>query len=333
MQKKQKEQFKEIKEEIKKAKKIVILTHRAPDGDAIGGMLALYLYLKSKKKRVFSYCSNFPRYLGFLSGSEEIQRKILPEENFDLIFTLDYADAKRIGTPLNFKIDEKKVISIDHHLISSGKKIGKIKIIDISASSVCEILYNFLKTTGEKITKDIATCLLTGIFSDTIGFSHLKEPSREAVIEILKKGAEISAISERYFRMTFPQAKLLQRVMERLEKDEKNSLIYSWISFKDLSEIKKNFGKGKVSELYLQEPPIFPDFISHINGANLYLFLVEFKTGKIKGSLRSLGRVNVAKIAEEFGGGGHKEASGFFTKGTIQSALEEVKKALKKQRK
>lgn len=333
MAKTQKENFKKVKEEIKKAKKILILTHRAPDGDAIGSMLAVGAYLKKLKKEVFLYSSASPNYLKFLPGSKNIQRKIFPKEELDLIIALDYADAKRIDVPLNFKIDIKKTISFDHHLNSSGKKIGKIKIIDVNASSVCEILYNFLNTIGEKITKDIATCLLCGIFSDTIAFARLKEKNKKSVSELFRKGGNISIISEKYFQMSFPQAKILQRVLDRLKKDEKHDFIYSWISHKDFSEIKKTFGKQEGSELYLQEPPIFPDFISHIGKADFCLFLVEFKRGKIKGSLRSINGFNVAKLAENFGGGGHKEASGFFTKGTIESALKDIKKALKKQKK
>lgn len=330
MKKTQKEQFKKIKEEIKKAKRILLLTHRAPDGDAIGSMLSLGIYLKKIKKKVVIFSSASPHYLSFLPNSEKIQRKGFSVEDFDLIFALDYADAKRIDTPLNFQIDEKKVISIDHHLLSSGKKIGKIKLIDSSISSTCEILYYFFNTIGETIDKDIATCLLCGIFSDTIAFAHLKKTSQEAVVDLLRKNSNLSLISEKYFRMSFSQAKILHRVLERLEKDNKHSLVYSWVSYRDFSEIKKKFGKKESSELYLQEPPIFPDFISRINGADVYLFLVEFKKEKIKGSLRSSGKVNVAKIAEKFGGGGHKEASGFFVKGTIESALKKIKSALKK---
>ncbi len=327
----QKENFKKLGKEIKKAKKILILSHRAPDGDAIGGMLALALYLRQIKKRVYVYSSVFPNYLKFLPQSNILKRNISKDEKFDLIFAIDYADARRIDVPLNFKIDTSKVISIDHHLLSAGKKIGKIKIIESSASSVCEVLYYFFKTTRIKITKDIATLLLCGIFSDTIAFARLKDKNKGVVVDLIKFGGEISIISKQYFKMSFAQAKILHRVLERLKEDEEVGLMYSWVSWRDFSEIKREFGKNQVSEIYLQEPPIFPDFISHIGDAKLYLFLVEFKRNKIKGSLRSSDGFNVSKLAENFGGGGHKEASGFFTKGTIEDVLKEVKKNLKKQ--
>lgn len=325
-----KAKFKKLEEEIKKAKKILLLTHRAPDGDAIGSLLALNLYLREKKKRTYLFSSSLPKHLEFLPGYAKIQKTFPKKNDFDLIIAIDYADAKRIDVPCKFEIDDRKVISIDHHLLLSGKKIGKIKIIDSSASSVSEILYYFFEKTEEEITRDIATCLLMGIFSDTIAFSRLKEKSRKALAGLLEKEGDIASVSVNYSQMSFSQGKILQLVLERLKKYDKIGLIYSWLSFKDFKEIKKSFGEKEKSELYLQEPPVFPDFISHVGNAKIYLFLVEFKNGKIKGSLRSDERINVAKIAERFGGGGHKEASGFFTRGTIQETLKEIKNECKK---
>ena len=320
--------FKKLEEEIKKAKNILLLTHRAPDGDAIGSLLALNLYLRKKRKKIYLFSSSLPQYLSFLPHYNKIQRKIPEKNDFDLIITVDYADAKRIDIPLGIDIDENKVISIDHHLNLSGDKIGKLKIIDSTASSVAEVLYNFFEQIGEKITKEIATCLLIGVFSDTIALSRLKEKSKKILVGLLEKGADIANIAESYAKMSFSQGKILQMVLKRLKKYNKIGLIYSWLSFKDFKEIKKSFGDKENSELYLQEPPVFPDFISHVGEAKVYLFLVEFKSGKIKGSLRSRSKINVAEIAKRFGGGGHREASGFFTKGTIQNVLEEVKKII-----
>lgn len=334
MQKRLKEKFKKIDQEIKKAKNILLLSHRAPDGDAIGALLALNYYLKKRNKKTYIFSAGVPKYLDFLNGYKEIQKRSPANNNFDLIFALDYADDRRIDVPPNFSIDKKKVISIDHHV--SGKTIGKIKIVNGSASSVCEIIYSFFKFVGQKINKIVATYLLVGIFTDTVGFTRMsdKKEVREAIVDLLEKGGNIAKVTSTYSQMSFLQARVLERMLSRIERDKKLGLIYSWISYLDFSELRKEiYKKKKHSELFLQEPPVFPDFLSRIGGADVYVFLVKLKKEKIKVSLRSSGKFDVAKFSEKFGGGGHKEAAGFFMKGTIEEAINLVKKELKEQKK
>jgi phosphoesterase RecJ-like protein len=328
-----KEKYKKIDLEIKRAKKILILTHRAPDGDAIGSVLALNIYLKKQRKNTYVYSSSVPNYLGFLPNYDLINKKPPQKDDFDLIFALDYADAKRIDLPPNFEMDKKRLISIDHHI--SGERVGKICAIGATASSVSEMLYDFFKYKKIKIDKNISNCLLTGIFTDTVGFSRLDNAknTKNAVADLLKGGANIKAISANYHKLSFLQAKILERMLQRSEYDKKLNFIYSWISYKDFSELNKSLNKDKKQkELFLQEPPIFPDFLAKIGTANVYALFIELKKEKIKASLRSSG-VDVAIIAEKFKGGGHKEASGFFTKGSVSGAVKKVKRELKKAKK
>jgi phosphoesterase RecJ-like protein len=334
MQKSLKEKFKKTDKEIKKAKNILLVSHRAPDGDAIGALLALNYYLKKKNKKTYIFSSGAPKYLNFLEEYKEIQKKSPPSNDFDLIFALDYADDRRIDVPPNFSLDEKKVISIDHH--ASGKTIGKIKIVSGPASSVCEMIYYFFKLVGQKIDKTIATYLLVGVFTDTVGFTRMsdKKEVRKVIVDLLEKGGDIAKVTSTYSQMSLLQARVLERLLSRIKWDKKLGLIYSWISYLDFSELRKLiYKKKKRSELFLQEPPVFPDFLSRIGEAEVYVFLVKLRKEKIKVSLRSSGEFDVAKFSERFGGGGHKEAAGFFIKGTVKEAVNLVKKELKKQKK
>ncbi len=335
MQNKKEKKFKEIKDRIKKAKKILLLTHRAPDGDGIGAMLALYSFLKSKRKKVFLFSSTPPKYLSFLKNYDKIQKKNFKEKNFDLVFALDYADDRRIDFPPNLEIQEEKIISIDHHL--NGKMLGNLSYLDSKALSVCEIIYEFLIFNKAKITKDIAESLLVGIFTDTVGFGRMSSKrTKKIVIELLTKGAEIEKIVSFYYKVSFAQAKLMEKVLSRLKVDKKLKLVYSWLSFSDFSEVKEIQKKnGEKTELFLQEPPIFPDFLAKIGEEDVYLFLIKMKKDKIKASLRAKSRkINVARIAEKMGGGGHKEASGFFTEGkSLNEVIEIVKKELRRLKK
>lgn len=322
-----KKSFIEILNKIKASKNILLLTHRAPDGDGIGAMLALYHFLKKKRKNLYLFSSTPPKYLNFLKDYEKIQKKLNTRKKFDLIIALDYADDKRIDTPREVELCEENFISIDHHL--NGKLFGKINFIDPKASSVCEIIYDFLKFAKAKITKEIANDLLVGIFTDTVGFSRvLSKKTKKIIIELLKEGGEIEKIVSSYYQISFSQAKLLERFLSRIRQEKEIGLVYSWLSYSDFSQIKKEKGE---TELFLQEPPIFPDFLAKIGQADVYLFLIKLKKDKIKASLRaSSGKINVAKIAEKRGGGGHKEAAGFFMRGEMKEAIDFVKEEILK---
>ncbi|MCD6094737.1 DHH family phosphoesterase [bacterium] len=325
-----KKKFEKIKKEISRAKRILILTHRAPDGDAIGSVLSLGLFLKRKKKKPYIYALQLPQSLSFLPGFAQIKKKLL-QNRFDLIFILDCPRKDRLEVPQDFSINPQKVISIDHHLKQG--QFGNINIIVPNACSVCEILYWFFCYLGVKIDKKIATCLLCGVFTDSGGFSWLEKGALETIRDLIDLGADLPQIARSYNYISLSRAKLLAKMIERIEKDEKLNLIYSWLKISDFKE-----GKG---ESIFSEPPVFPDFLSQIGNADVYLLLLEHKNNKIKANLRShrnIGKrlkcsVNVAEIAERFGGGGHKCAAGFKVKGTIPEVLKRVKNELKKLKK
>jgi len=321
--------FKELAKKIKKAKNILLLSHVASDGDAIGSLLAMNLFLKKQKKNTYIYSKDSPKFLNFLPGYEKIKRKI-PNIEFDLVIALDYSSEERIAIPQEFKIPLKKTITIDHHF--NGKRIGELRIIDKDASSTCEMLYFLFKELKFKINKDLATIILAGILTDTVGFSRTNqnfEKVEKIIGDLLLSGAKLFKIMEAYNHFDFNKAKAVEKLLERVKKDEKLNLIYSYFLFSDFKDLKINF----------TEPPVFPDFLAKVGDANFYAFLTEQKNGKIKISLRSCikedskiaKKVNLARLSEKFGGGGHKVAAGFKIKGTIDSALNRFKKELRKE--
>ncbi|MFH0987506.1 MAG: DHH family phosphoesterase, partial [Patescibacteria group bacterium] len=304
---KQKNIFREIAKEISRAKNILFLTHRAPDGDAVGSVLALNFYLKKKKKNTLLYILGAPHFLDFLPNFQDIRTKSPKKNNFDIVFALDYAGEERLQVPPGFSLDKSKVISIDHH--PTGRRIGKIKLILSPVSSTCEILYYFFKSIKFNIDKNLATCLLVGMFTDTAGFAFMNRKSEKIASEIIKKGGELSRIVRRYNSFSLPRARLLAKMISRIKREKDTDILWSWLAFNDFREEKEKD--------FLQEPPTFPDFLSYIDRAKVHLFLIQYKNGKVKGSLRSRENVDVSKIAEKLGGGGHKSASGFKTSGTI----------------
>ncbi len=317
-----KEKFFLVKKLIEKSEKILILSHKAPDGDALSSSLAMHYFLKRKNKKSFPFLLNPPKYLSFLEGYNEIEKKTkrIRKIDFDLILLLDYAGKDRIEIPVKFELDEKKCITFDHH--PEDFHIGKVKIIEEKFASTTELLYEFFLFLKEEITPSLATILLCGIITDTAGGRRFSQESLKKVAELILKGADLKKILERYYSFSLERGKLLGKLLSRIKTQQNLEVLYSYFL---LDEIKK------AKDFSLLEPPIFSDFLTQIEGYDIYLFLCEQKKGKVKVSLRSK-KTDVSKIAKKFGGGGHKKAAGFRRKGKIKEILKKLLKEIEKEK-
>lgn len=312
------EDFIRINELLRRAKNILITAHSHPDGDAIGSMLALKLALDNRGFNSSLFCFHLPpREFLFLSGCDEIKNQ-LEDEEYDLVFALDYGDLNRLGIDDLIKEKKPTIISIDHHPLST--QIGEINIIEPTVSSTAEIIYYFLQEFDYPIDKDIASCLLTGVFDDTGGFCHANT-SRETLLvagELLLKGARLNKI----VKYTAPSGKsvsntkLWGRALSRIKRDPHLGLVYSIITQEDFEGC-----QGKSSDL-----DGITSLLNTISDSKYSLLLVEYERGKTKGSLRSeeYKGVDVSKIAKALGGGGHKLASGFRIDAGPQDTLKLV---------
>lgn len=309
--------FQSIYKEIEGKRNILLLPHIAPDGDAISSALAFSYFIQKLNKKAIIFSKNPPKYLKYLFGFSKIQKSI--DENLfrkiDLIVALDYADKKRL--PKIFINKGITTITFDHH--PRQNQIGEFKIIDPHASSTSEIIFDFFKKINFKINKNLATILLTGIYTDSVCFARLSKEKLTIVKELINLGANLPQIAKKYFEFDIKKAKILSLILQRLEK--KGSVIFSWLEEKETSSIVFN------------ETPIFPDFISFIGKADAYIFLSKIEENQIKVSVRSpkkKSKLNIIKLAEKFGGGGHRQATGFIIKAkTIQEAKEIIEKELK----
>lgn len=299
----------------------MIASHENPDPDAVASVLALHYYFKKKNLESLPYLPDDPpKYLGFLPGFFEI--KTVPCSNPDLIFCLDYGDFKRLRIPKSvFRGSSAKIITIDHHI--TGNQKGTIKIIEPKFSSTAEILYQFMIYNNFKIDRDVAYCILTGIFSDSGGFKHVStSPTTfRTVSELLSKGVSLDKIARS--TLAFQPAKTYSgagrawgRVLDRIKINKRTGLAYSWINAHDLKGFGINTGDfDGLTNLIAAASPI-----------SLGLFLTEHRSGEIKGSLRSepSGGIDVATIAKAMGGGGHSYAAGFQQKGKTEEVLKKV---------
>ncbi len=304
------------------AQNILIVGHENPDGDLISSSLAMKLGLEQKNKKTVVYLDYFPiNKFNFLPKIAEIN--ISGEEisnDYDLVIGLDYGSSKKLHLPPNFR-EDVFFVTIDHHLQDS--QIGDLQIIEEDRSSTCEIIYHLLRGAGMDINKDIASCLACGIITDTGGLQHQRVCTDTFLIisDLIEKGARLNKVVKYLFHNhSVAVLKLWGRILSRIKKDPKNLMSFSIVSRKDLLEC-----NCEVDDL--------AGLVSIINtnpDTKFTLLLTETDEHLLNGSLRSEGYsgIDVSKIAQVFGGGGHKLASGFRTDEDLQEILRKIYNSL-----
>lgn len=312
----------QIVEEIKKAKTIIVLTHENPDGDAIGSSLALYLSLKQLGKKVDVIIQQIPRTYRFLPGINEVKEKS-DEETYDVAIALDSGDIKRLNGFSNYFEDAKVKISIDHHI--SNTMFADLNYVNHTAPATAQILITILEYLEVEITKEIGTCLCTGIITDTGGFKYpnTTRETFEFIAVLLSKGINISSIYRQVFDIiSIGQFNLTNRALNRMEFIENNKIAYTYITDKDVQETGTGIGEHEG----------IVNYGLSVEGVEVSVFIREDKN-EYKVSLRSASYVNVSDICLLFNGGGHFNAAGCTISLPIEQAkqriINEIKKALK----
>ena len=313
-----------ILEEIKKAEKIVILTHENPDGDAIGSSLAMDLAIKQLGKNPDVIIPEYSRLFEFLPGSEDIKKES-DIQKYDLAISVDCTDLKRLKCGDKYFANAKSKIVIDHH--GTNKMFGDFNFVNPVSPACCEILIGMFEYFGIEITKEIGSCIVTGIITDTGGFrySGVTAETFEFTAELLRKGVNVSDIYKRVLdtktRANFELNKLVSQRMEILEDGK---VTFTYINLEDEKNV--NAEEGDHEGLV--------EIGRDIEGVEVSVFIREKQDPKgYKISLRSNDYVNVSDVCLMFGGGGHPKAAGCFIQGDLEQAktkiLAEIKKVLK----
>lgn len=314
----------ELKELLAQPKKIVITTHHKPDGDALGSSLGLYHYLCQKQHQVQVIApTDYPYFLQWLPGNEDViifteQKEKSAElvKQADLIFCLDFNALSRINDLGEIvKVSAAKKIMIDHHL--DPENFDDFRHWNTQACAAAQLVYEFIaQLLGDKnsIDAEIATCLYTGIMTDSGSFRFPNTTSdvHRIVAELIDKGADNAAIHQSvYDQSTESRLRFLGYCLsEKLEiLPEFNTALIS-ISQDELKRYNSITGdtEGIVN------------YALSINGIRLAAIIIE-RTDKVKLSLRSSGTFPANEICKNyFHGGGHRNAAG----GQSESSLEEV---------
>lgn len=322
--------IKNIKEEILKSKKIGLSFHTSPDGDAIGSVLSLLKALRSIGKEAYIISRDvIPDNLSFLSLSEEIDGNTLePDSNTDLVIVMDCGNVERISA--NLEKYSGKIINIDHHL--SNEEYGFINYVDPTASATAEISYLLIKELGIDFNKktpleiDIAKAIYTSLVTDTGSFRHSNVTKRTHTIasELIELGIDNSKIHSNLFdNRDFNKIKLMGYVLSNLELALENKVAVMQIPKNILEEFDLvNSDTSDVISIGLG-----------IKGVEVALLLKDSEKG-IKISLRSKSDIDVRKVAECYGGGGHTKAAGALQKDVdLEGAKSNLLKTLKEEMK
>lgn len=304
----------ELKELLSTPKTIVIVPHKNPDGDAMGSTLALYHYLKLYNHKATVVAPNdYPSFLKWLPSNDSVlifENKQEESEALinqaELIFTLDFNAFHRTGD-MAHALEQSKAtkIMIDHH--QQPDDYAKYTYSDVTMSSTCEMVYNFIEFLNDldKIDPNIATCLYTGIMTDTGSFRFRSTTSRthDVVSALIAKGAHNANIHNNvYDTNSYSRLQLLGRAMQNLKVIPELRTAYITLSQAELDQF--NFKKGD-TEGFVNYGLSLKDIIFAA------IFIENQHDGIIKISFRSKGSFSVNQFSRaHFNGGGHDNAAG-----------------------
>jgi bifunctional oligoribonuclease and PAP phosphatase NrnA len=303
----------QVVELIEKKDRFAITSHIRPDGDSLGSSLGLFWLLKALNKDVEVVMRDLaPHAYRQLPGAGNVRVTPGIDRDYDAVFVIECSDIDRPGL---IDLEKQFVVNIDHH--STTELFGAINWIDSTASAVGEMIYNLCKATGVRVTKEIAECVYTALLTDTGSFhySNTTERTFKIASELVRTGVKPAKTAEAIFgSYQWPKIELLSQVLSTARRDDTGHVAWmrQTLAMQDRTQASEEDGDGFVN---------YPLAVGEVEATAL---LKESSPGVYRTSLRSKGDVNVAKIAEQFGGGGHRNAAGC----TLEGSWEEVEQKL-----
>ena len=307
---------------LQQANTVAIGGHIRPDGDCVGSCMSLYQYIKKcyPQKAVDVYLEEIPESFWMFPSVGEIKHEVKEEKAYDLFISLDCADVNRLGFSKVLFEKAKKTFCVDHHISNGG--FADDSYIVPETSSTAELVFNLMDL--ENIDSEIAEYLYLGIVHDTGVFQYSSTSPRtmEIAAELMRKGIRANAIIDKtYYEKTYVQNKLLGMALSKSVLLLDGKCIVSYITKDVMDEYgaKPKDLEGIVSQLRVTE------------GVEVAVFMYELAPNEFKISLRASGDVNVSKVAETFGGGGHVKAAGLNMSGSALEIVAQLMEQIGKQ--
>ncbi|MBE7704075.1 MAG: bifunctional oligoribonuclease/PAP phosphatase NrnA [Cyanobacteria bacterium SIG28] len=305
---------------IKGKKKILLLSHVNPDGDTLGSMCAMYSMIlnRFKIKADMSVVSNIPFNYKFLPNIELAQRYYDPSLVYDLVIALDVASIERVRDAQILFEKAKCTINIDHH--KTNPKYGDYQIIEPDASSCGEVLYNYFVKNNWEITKEAAICLYVAIMTDTgnFRFENTSAATFRAVADLVEKGVVPNVLYKNCYETKTKNLVMFQNFcVNKAIFSEDSKIVYTTVYKKDLEK----FSAGDDYTDGIAET------LRAIESTEVSFVVKEVEPKVTKVSMRSK-KLDVAKICETFGGGGHTFAAGCTIKASVEESVKKLMKEI-----
>ena len=307
----------QVVELIEKKNEFAITTHIKPDGDGVGSSLGLCWLLRSLGKRAEVIVhGDVPQAYRSLPGADEIRNIRSIDGKYDAVFVIECSDLERPGIK---GLENELTVNIDHHATSAH--YGTINWIDSTASAVGEMIYNLCKAIGGRITKEIAECVYMALVTDTgsFHFSNTSDRTLKVASELVKAGARPSDISEAiYNNYPWSRIELMRQVLGTVKRDSTGRVaaMRQTLAMKESAEAVDGDNNG-----FVNVPMAARDILAVV-------YMREVGEQKYRVSLRSKNGIDVAKVAEAYGGGGHKNAAGLSIEGDWDTKEQELVNAL-----
>lgn len=305
-----------VLEAIERGSRFLVASHARPDGDAIGSILACGMMLEQLGKKADLISRDcVPLIYQWLPGVRSIQCGDTVEREYDTVILLECDGIERSGLS---GLEGRFIVNIDHHF--SGKAFADVNWIENDACAVAAMVYELAMLAGVRITPEMATCLYTAVLTDTGSFCYAGTDTRtlEVAADLVRHGADPVGIAQHtYFSNPTSKMRLLGAALSNLRREGR--LAWMWITHDDVlraSAVEEDC-EGLVN------------YAIGIAGVDVAVFLRELSNHRVRMSLRSKGDINVARIAESFGGGGHSHAGGCTLDGPMPIAMERILHALR----
>jgi phosphoesterase RecJ-like protein len=311
-------------EVLSRAENIALACHMNPDADALGSMLGLSSFLRSRGVRtVCSYGNeplDLPRWATLLPGIDHVVPPSAFPAETPVMVTCDCASFDRLGVLGESATRARELIWIDHHRSNDG--FGTVRLVDPDASSTCEMVFRLIETMGGEFDRDVALCLYAGLVTDTGRFQYqATTPDTLRVAARLREhDFDHAELVRAMYEDNDPSfLRLLGTALARMTEVPEASVVWTYITQADLAEA--GVGPGDTDDMI--------DVLRTARDVDVAAVLKQQRDGRFKVSVRSRGAHDLSAVASSFGGGGHRLAAGYTSEHGPEGTIERLVEALR----
>jgi phosphoesterase RecJ-like protein len=304
-----------VHRQIQAARRILVVSHIRPDGDAVGSLLAMGLALQAIGKDVqMVLADGVPKNFRRLKGSDKVLNQ--PQGDFDFISVVDCSDLERAGSALNgYSAPD---LNIDHH--PTNLNFARINLVESNAVATAEMLFDYLPQFGLPITIPVAEALLTGLITDTIGFRtvNMTPKALRVAADLMETGVDLPTLYQKaLLSRSLNAVRYWGTGLSKINADRR--MVWTTLSIADRQKI--GYPGRDDADLI--------NVLSTIEDTDIVLIFIEQANERVKVSWRSKPGLDVSQIAVNFGGGGHKTAAGAEIEGSLEDVESKVIQATK----